>query len=108
MSIAESFLPEFDMEMANTRKVLERVPEGKFGWKPHEKSGTMGWLADHCAFLPGWCKETFTLPELDLSVFPFRPLQWWNNSLRHYAPKAAEASIIQGSLRSSKILPAFK
>jgi uncharacterized damage-inducible protein DinB len=67
MSIAESFLPEFDMEMANTRKVLERVPDDKLGWKPHEKSGTMGWLADHCAFLPGWCKETFTLSELDLS-----------------------------------------
>lgn len=67
MSIAQSVLPEFDQEMANTRKVLERVPEDKFGWKPHEKSGTMGWLADHCAFLPGWCKETFTLKELDLS-----------------------------------------
>ena len=47
--------------------MLERVPEDKFGWKPHEKSGSMGWLADHCAFLPGWCKETFTLPSLDLS-----------------------------------------
>ena len=67
MSIATSLLHEFDQEAANTRKVLERVPEDKFGWKPHEKSGTMGWLADHCAFLPGWCKETFTLNELDLS-----------------------------------------
>src|SRR5438477_1134940 len=67
MSIAQSLLPEFDQEIASTRKVLERIPEDKFGWKPHAKSGTMIWLADHCAFLPGWCKETFTLTELDLT-----------------------------------------
>jgi len=45
MSISQVLLPEFDQEMAGTRKTLERVPEGKFAWKPHEKSGTLGWLA---------------------------------------------------------------
>ena len=61
--------------MENTRKVLERVPEGKFGWKPHDKSGTMGWLARHVAELPGWAKETFTRTELDLSPDgkPYQP-----------------------------------
>ncbi|NDQ58786.1 MAG: damage-inducible protein DinB, partial [Acidipila sp.] len=47
MPISEAMLPEFDQEMANTRKTLERVPDDKFAWKPHEKSGTMGWLAAH-------------------------------------------------------------
>src|SRR5213078_1043491 len=54
-------------EMANTRKVLERVPDGKFDYKPHPKSGTMGWLAGHIAGVAGWAKETFTVTELDMS-----------------------------------------
>jgi len=52
MTISEALLPEFDTETAVTRKFLERVPEDKFSWKPHEKSGTMGWLAAHIAALP--------------------------------------------------------
>ena len=51
MTIGQSMLPEFDEEMKNTRKVLERVPDDKWGWKPHEKSGTVGWLA--CAHRHG-------------------------------------------------------
>ena len=67
MPISQMMLPEFDMEVANTRKVLERVPFDKINYKPHEKSGTMGWLAGHVAGLPGWCKETFTRDELDIA-----------------------------------------
>ena len=47
MTIAESLLPEFDREMGLTRRVLERVPDGQFAWKPHEKSMTLGRLAEH-------------------------------------------------------------
>jgi len=54
MGIKEGLLGQFKEEMANTRKVLERVPEDKFGWKPHPKSGTMIWLAGHVANLAGW------------------------------------------------------
>lgn len=53
MAIAQGLLPEFDHEMAGVRKTLERVPEDKFEWRPHPKSGTMGWLASHLATLPG-------------------------------------------------------
>ena len=67
MPMNQAFLAEFDHEIANTRKTLERVPEDKFGWKPHPKSGTMIWLAAHVAQIPGWCKETFTLNELDIA-----------------------------------------
>jgi uncharacterized damage-inducible protein DinB len=52
MSIAEDFLPEFDAEMATTRRLLERVPDGRFEWKPHEKSRTLGSLATHVTELP--------------------------------------------------------
>ena len=49
MALKDALLPEFDHEMANTRKTLERVPEDRLSWKPHPKSGTMGWLATHVA-----------------------------------------------------------
>jgi len=56
MTQAESLLTEFDAEMASTRKLLERVPEAKSDWKPHEKSKSLGDLATHVAnllsFLP--------------------------------------------------------
>lgn len=54
MAIKDSILPEFDREMDNTRKTLERVPEGKGDWAPHEKSMKMGRLAGHIAELSGW------------------------------------------------------
>ena len=67
MSISKMILPEFDHEMANTRKTLERVPDGKFSWKPHEKSMTLGGLATHLGNIPSWTKNTFEAEELDIA-----------------------------------------
>jgi uncharacterized damage-inducible protein DinB len=53
MSIAKSLLAEFEIQAPITRKFLERLPEDKFTWKPHEKSMTAGQLAYHLAFVPG-------------------------------------------------------
>ncbi len=60
-------LPEFDNEMANTRKTLERVPEDKLSWKPHQKSTSLGGLATHLANIPSWTKNTFEENELDIA-----------------------------------------
>src|ERR1700733_8745955 len=49
MTISAALLTEFEEEMINTRKVLERVPEDKFDWKPNEKSFTLGRLSNHIA-----------------------------------------------------------
>ena len=68
MSISEMLLPEFDREMANTRKTLERVPIEKFAWKPHEKSGSMGWLASHVATVARFATVAITTDSLDLAV----------------------------------------
>jgi uncharacterized damage-inducible protein DinB len=65
--INQALLPEFDMEMANTRKTLERVPDDKLGWKPHEKSMTLGRLAGHLAELPGWAANTLEHDSLDIA-----------------------------------------
>ena len=67
MPINQALLPEFDHEMSNTRKALERVPEDKFGWKPHEKSMTMGRLATHIAELNGWVPTTFEVESFDFA-----------------------------------------
>jgi uncharacterized damage-inducible protein DinB len=67
MTIAQSMLGEFDHEMENTRKTLERVPDDKWNWKPHEKSGTVGWLAAHIANLAGWATVTIQTEQLDFA-----------------------------------------
>jgi uncharacterized damage-inducible protein DinB len=67
MSLKDSLLPEFDHEMATTRRVLARVPDADLGWKPHERSMSLGQLAGHVANLPLWCTITLehTVFELD-------------------------------------------
>jgi uncharacterized damage-inducible protein DinB len=71
MTIAELLLPEFDQEMTATRRVLERVPEEKFAWKPHAKSFSLGNLASHVVNMLGWTVDTMEKTEFDLdSVTP--------------------------------------
>ena len=53
--------------MASARRTLERVPGDKFDWRPHEKSGTMLWLAGHLANIPTWATMTIDQDEMDLS-----------------------------------------
>lgn len=67
MALSEALLPEFDQEMAGTRRTLERVPDDKFGWKPHEKSGTFGWLASHLANIPGWTAVVIDHENFDMA-----------------------------------------
>jgi len=67
MPMNQAFLPEFDHEMAITRKFLERVPENKFDWAPHPKSMKLGDLASHLTHMPGWLENTFAQQELDVA-----------------------------------------
>jgi uncharacterized damage-inducible protein DinB len=104
MSISASLLPEFDQEMANTRKALERIPDDKFDWKPHEKSGTMGWLANHLANLPSWTVYTINQDSLDLAPTDGESLKWEGKRSRQelldYFDKnvgAARAAIAEAS-----------
>jgi len=69
MSISDTLLPEFDLEMATTRRVLERVPSDKAQWKPHEKSFAIGHLAQLVARMPGWITSALQQSSLDLSKF---------------------------------------
>jgi uncharacterized damage-inducible protein DinB len=64
MSFSEILLSEYDHEMASTRKILAAMPEENFGWKPHEKSMTLGRLASHVAEMPSWAEGTLTTEKL--------------------------------------------
>jgi len=70
MAIKDALLPEFDHEMATTRRLLERVPEAEFAWKPHDKSMALGQLAGHIANLPYWCSATLGSTVFDLDSLP--------------------------------------
>ena len=67
MAISDSILSEFDLEMARTRRTLERVPTERFDWKPHERSMSMGGLATHLSNLPSWTSYTLEHESLDLA-----------------------------------------
>ena len=67
MTYAEMLLPEFDQEMASTRKVLERLPDDKFDWQAHPKSHTIGWNANHVVDIVNWLVQTLTKPSLDIA-----------------------------------------
>jgi uncharacterized damage-inducible protein DinB len=67
ISIAASLLPEFDQEMATTRRLLERVPSERGQWKPHSKSFPLGHLAQLISWMPGWIATTLRRTELDLA-----------------------------------------
>jgi uncharacterized damage-inducible protein DinB len=68
MTTAASLLPEFDHEMATTRKVLAGVPAAGPEWRPHPKSTALGELASHLATIALWGKMTLERTELDLGV----------------------------------------
>jgi uncharacterized damage-inducible protein DinB len=70
MAFVDTLLPEFDHEMTITRKIVERVPDDRFDWKPHTKSYTAGQLAQHLASIPWWGKMSLSEVELDLALFP--------------------------------------
>ncbi len=61
---------EFDHEIGTTRRLLERVPESRLGWKPHDKSMSLGGLATHLANLPNWGDRILQDNSFDLGVGP--------------------------------------
>lgn len=64
--IRDTLLPEFDHETATTAKVLANIPADKLDWRPHEKSFTMGELANHIVDLLGWCQATLERDGFDM------------------------------------------
>jgi uncharacterized damage-inducible protein DinB len=93
MTISEILLLDFDSEIANTRRTLERIPEADPQWKPHEKSMPIGRLALHTARLPDFCTRMLTTPELDMGKVKMPDLIFESTAhlLSELAQTAAEA-----------------
>ena len=70
MAIKDGLLAEFDHEMATTRKLLERVPDDKLAWKPHDKSMSLGGLGTHLANIPHWAGTILNDASFDLGAAP--------------------------------------
>lgn len=71
MSMIQTFLKEMDHEAATTRKMLSRIPDDKYDWKPHEKSMNIRSLSAHIAELPTWVNMALTTDELDFAANPY-------------------------------------
>jgi uncharacterized damage-inducible protein DinB len=66
MAIIDALVPEFDHEMGTTRRLLERVPEAEFAWKPHGKSMSLGELSDHLGGLVAWTNDVLSATSFDV------------------------------------------
>lgn len=69
MKIQEFLIPQLKQEVALTEKFLSRIPEDKLEWRPHEKSMTMGQLANHIAEIPGWIPATMETGFMDMGTY---------------------------------------
>lgn len=79
MKITELLLAELDREAVGSREALERVPEGKNDWKPHEKSMPLGYLATIVATIPAWLDMMVNKDELDINPpggSKHKPQEW--------------------------------
>jgi uncharacterized damage-inducible protein DinB len=70
MAIKDGLLAEYDHEMGTTRRLLERLPDEKLAWKPHEKSMALGELASHLSNIPNWAGTILNEPAFDLAAAP--------------------------------------
>jgi uncharacterized damage-inducible protein DinB len=85
------FLPEFDQEMATTRRLLERVPSDKGEWKPHAKSFSLGHLSQLVSRMPGWITSIMREAKLDLSGAPSYSLETTDVLLQVFDKNVTEA-----------------
>lgn len=74
MAFTEALLPEYDRETGTTRRLLERLPDDKLRWSPHQKSMTLGRLACHLAEIPAWAGRIVGEHEFDMAG-TFQPFE---------------------------------
>jgi uncharacterized damage-inducible protein DinB len=70
MAIKDALLADYDHEMGTTRRLIERLPDDKLSWKPHERSMSLGGLATHLSEIPHWAGTILNEPFFDLATAP--------------------------------------
>ena len=99
MKMTDLFLAELDREVARSRRALERVPEGKHDWKPHEKSMAFGYLAYLVAAIPSWISMIIEQDELDIA--PKSGARQPRPQLNSSADYVAELDKVAGAARAA-------
>jgi uncharacterized damage-inducible protein DinB len=107
MNLIPMLSKEMEQESNTTRKMLERVPNDKYDWKPHPKSMTIRQLTTHIAELPGWVAMTLNTDELDFAKTPYNPLPINNTEeiLAHFEKSLAEGKASLGQAKEEDLLP---
>lgn len=85
MALVDALLPEFDHEIATTRRLLDRLPDDKLTWQPHPKSWTLATLAEHIGQLGVWGRLTLSESFVDLETMTRPP---------DYEPLASKAALL--------------
>jgi uncharacterized damage-inducible protein DinB len=110
MSVAASLLPELDHEMANTRRVLERIPDDQLELRPHQRSWTLRQLATHLANLPIWLGEAMRRDELDIAPpgeappTPPPPIQSRDEALARFDANLAASRALLAEASDERLL----
>src|SRR5260221_9640476 len=95
MNLNEFLLAELDREVGRSRKALEQVAEGKYDWKPHDKSMIFGYLADMVATIPSWIAMEVTKNELDVAPT--------DGSTMKQEPKKTSAALVAALDKSAAV-----
>ena len=93
MKLTEFFLAELDREVERSRRAAQEVPEGKYNWKPHDKSMIFGYLSDMVATRPSWIGMAITRDELDVAPT--------DGSTMKQAPKETSAALVEALDKSA-------
>ena len=101
MTLSAALLPEFDTEMATTRRVIERVPTTKGEWKPHTKSFSLGHLTQLVAGMPSWINNAVTQTSLDLGRYPGYSYEKTEDLLRSFDKNVVDARAAIASAKDS-------
>ncbi len=110
MTIAETLLEPFDIEVLMTRRILGAIPEADPGYKPHEKSMALGRLAMHVATLPALGTLILTTSELDAATakFPDATFVSRDHALREFDTRAAELRALLAAASDADLQHAWK
>jgi uncharacterized damage-inducible protein DinB len=108
MRFAEMILAELDAESAATRRLLDRIPEDKLGWKPHEKSMTLGALANHVATIPIAIAEMSVADVRDMARFDAWPAPSKDEILANHDKSLMRAKEILMGFDDAKLQATWK
>jgi uncharacterized damage-inducible protein DinB len=106
MTFTESLQKELEREALTTRKMLERVPDGQYDWKPHEKSMSIRQLATHVAEINGWLPFIINTSEMDFMKMEYKPSVINNQQelIAHFEKSLVEGRAALSAVNDEKLI----